>query len=490
MSASAVLIGAGLVLAQPAIGQGGAAVTIGSIPVNDGRFRSRFETLLLAPRGADLAAGWHLARTLGPAASALLWDLHAAEKSNERRRIIVLLAAMLSGGPDGDAAVVAALDRGAPADRLLACLGWALGPRRDRPRPSFWGDVLGRRQSPLPLWQVAALLASARFPQAAAGIPTPREDDPGIVAAAVLAGVTVPDSLLGSYFRPGEGPRHAELVWRAVLLSGLLEPERPIDIDLLQRARWIESQPGELLRPARLAAVAVRARAGDLNANELRPPWQLLQAMIVDARSATLLADWLHARPQPLDEDPRRLAVAYALSRPIATVVEQRGEWGAAASVRQHIALALAWRLLGEAAPAPIEWSLYGLPEWFFVRWASGAKAVKDVTLADPILEQASLLAQDERIDRAALREVLEQAMWRLGSHPGLTLQEAHHALVRDLLLTGSNQGFKYAPVRRLHDAYLPSGLGRGDPFFDIAVQAYDYLSRPALPIPRECRLR
>src|SRR5262249_49114704 len=116
-----------------------------------------------------------------------------------------------------------------------------------------------------------------------------------------------------------------------------------------------------------------------------------------------------------------------------------------------------------------------------------------EASLQDPLLEQAAQLAQEGRLPRAVARDVLEEALWRWRSHPGLGFWDAQRTLIRDLLLSGSLAGTKYEPQVPLRDRYLPSGLGSvgtQDAFFDIGVQAFDFLNRPTLPIPSECRLR
>jgi hypothetical protein len=153
--------------------------------------------------------------------------------------------------------------------------------------------------------------------------------------------------------------------------------------------------------------------------------------------------------------------------------------------------VALAWRLLGEERPAPVDATLAGLPEWFFVRWASGAGAARDSAIEDATLEAAAGLAASQRLSRPAARRVLEEALWRWGSHPGLGLLENDRLLVRDLLLVGSNQGGgQYVPHVPYVERYRPTGIGSENAFFGIAVAAYDFLSRPRLPLPPEYRLR
>jgi hypothetical protein len=123
------------------------------------------------------------------------------------------------------------------------------------------------------------------------------------------------------------------------------------------------------------------------------------------------------------------------------------------------------------------------------VRAASGARATGDGTVADPQLQASLELCRQGRLPRGALRTHLEEAMWRAGSHPRLAPFELERALVRDLLLSGSNPGNKYQMLVRLHQRYSPSGMDRNDPFFALAVPVFDFLAKPRSPMPAEHRL-
>jgi len=467
-----------------------------ALPADDAAVRARFAELLVEAPTRDLRAGWQLARDLGPAVGPALFALASGEKSNMKRRMSAFCAAALAEGPQGDDRLFAVLDDRAPLqDRLCASLLIALGPMRSRPQPDFWSRALGRnRQEPIPALLVAALLASSRFPMAGAACPQPalRVDNPGVLAAALLAGAQVSESLVAPYLRP-RGPAHSNLVQRAWLLRGALQrAEAAPSSAMVDRARELLASPGESNATLRDAAALMLGAADAVRADgQSRPEWRLLQMHAMDARAAVALQSWLQAQPQPLDEPAwPRLSVAYALGRPIDRVVADRAAWGGVAAVRSHVALALAMRVCAESRPEPIEASMPELPEWAFVRWASGAAFPQGVRLSDPILQQAASMAQEDRLPRESARRLFEDTLWRWGSHPGLALWSAQRDLVRDLLLAGSLPGNRYAIGLPDHLRYLPAGLGNENDFFGIAVEAWEFLKTPTLPIPAECRLR
>src|SRR5262245_21232488 len=493
---AAFVIGTALLLAQRAPAQI-SGVDVGVVPDDNAQFRRQFAQLLLESRTRDLVGGFELARSLGPPVAPLLWNMHAAEKSDARRRITMLAAAILAEGAVGDEHVLAALDRDRtqPRDRLLTCLLLALGPERTREQPAFWEKVYGRnRQEPTQLLQVVALLASARFPGAAAAAPPTslRDPDPGVVAAGVFAGAPVADATVQTFWRK-DPPAHAQLVWRATFLAELQrgDPAAEVDAALLQSARRVVAMPGEVYAAARATAALLlgRARAFD---RDVRPDWRLLQLIAADSRAAGAVQQWLTAAPQLLAEDPAqaRLAVEYVLSRTTETVLADSSAWSGERSIKRDVAIALAWRLCGETAPKPVEWPVTGLPEWFFVRWASGARVSKEASIEDPALEQAAKLCADGRMPRDAMQRILEEALWRWGSHPGLGLWQAEREFVRDLVLSGSVPGNRYLIGLPDHLRYVPGGLRHEDDFFDVGVELYEFLSRRVPPVPAECHLR
>lgn len=453
--------------------------------------RERFRQLLLAAPTRDLAVGWQLAQDLGRPATPLLWEMLQAEKSNVESRLIVLAAAVLAGGVAEDARLFEWLDQQKPMleERVLAAMMMALGPMRSRPVPNFWTRCLGPSKSPEMLLSVAVRLASVRFPGTDEGAPPLQGDDPGLVAAAAFRGT---GGVAAHWWNLTNQERHADLVWRGALLGaarrwtvGGASPEPSFDV-----ARQLLALGGELRAPVRCAAVLLLAHGQQFRAEEPRLDWPLLQAAVSDPRTNERLAAWLGPKAQPRDEQPSRLAVAYAFSRPTRTVVDERAVWGSEPSIRQHVAVALAIRLLAQDAPQPTDATLPGVAEWQFVRFACGASIERGPLPDDPHLRVALQLAADGRMPRAALRTALEEALWRWDSHPGLVAWQQERLLVRDLLLSGSAQGGgKYLPQVRADQRYVPVGLDRKDGFFGVAVQLYDFLAVPRAPIPAERRL-
>ena len=456
------------------------------------------------------AEGWQVALDIGVPLMPLLWDMRAVEKADDRRRMVLTAAAMAAGGIEADEQALAAIDLSQQNDPLMACLMFALGPNRAHEQPRYWERVRGRRTEPPELHTVLALLACSRFPgaptaPAAAAITQFHRtsgsgvvQSPGVLAAALFAGVPVPDSVLKPYLAFDAPPRHAELVWRGMLLGALRDPAIVPDAAMVQRAQRVFALSGDSLASAREAAALLLGRAGAVDGSGPRPPWTVLQLLAADARSAVLLDNWLRPAPSPIDEDPNRLAVEYAFSRPVARVLEERDEWGKATAIRKHVAVALAIRLLTVENAQPIQVALPDVAEWSFVQWASGAKPEARGPTAGPdgsgdSLDALLTLCREGRVSRPVVRERLEEALWRWGSHPGLGLFAAQRTLIRDLVLTGSLAGAKYQQHVPMHERYLPGGLGSSgssEPFFAVGVEVFDFFSVPRLPLPNECRLR
>jgi hypothetical protein len=240
----------------------------------------------------------------------------------------------------------------------------------------------------------------------------------------------------------------------------------------------------------RAAAALFLARIGEVRGDGPRPDWQLLQILASEPAGAAAMQAWLAPGPHGLNEDPRRIAVSYAMSRAPEVVIAEQQRWSLDPRIRTHVAVALAWRLLGEEQPRPIDVSLPAVPEWFFVRWASGAAAdPRDAASESEILQRAARLAAAGRLPRPVLRQLLEEALWRWGSHPGLCMWENEAMVVRDLLLVGSLPGGKFTHAS-LEQRFRPGGLPPNNVLFDVAVALYDFLSRAPLPLPPEHRLR
>jgi hypothetical protein len=201
------------------------------------------------------------------------------------------------------------------------------------------------------------------------------------------------------------------------------------------------------------------------------------------------LNSWLGAVALPRDEAPHRLAVAYALVRPVEEVIAARAVWSSDERIREHIAVALAWRL-GQLEQVPMVEPLPAVAAWQIVQWLGGGQIDRPDFGTDPVLRSTLPLLAEGRLARRALRQTLEETLWRWGSHPGLAVWEQERRLVRDLLLAGSNRGGgKYQPHAPPDQRYFPTGLDRNDEFFTIAVALYDFLQQPRLPMPPELRL-
>lgn len=470
----------------------------GALPVGAEGFRRRFESLLLEVGTRDPAAAWQLARSVGTAAVPMLWDIYASEKPSAERRLLVLVAAMLAGEATEDPRMLAGFDKPQPEDRIATSFVLALLPARDRAVPGFWSAAMRQSREPVPQLKVAALLACARIPGAADEVPTAtyRSEDPGVVAAALVAGA--PLSLAEPFWQGGALRDHAELVWRGALVGSLLRERQQVDPKAVALARFVMDRRGESHRAAREAAALVLSRTGQVSPGGARPPLQQLQLLAAEPQSARKLREWLPPVPELLGEDPRRLAVLYVMSRDLAEVLANHEQWSAEESVRRHVAVAVALRLAGlapeelSAPQTPLDRELRGLPEWWFARWAAGVPVRPDspaIAALEPTLQAAARLAADGRLPRAAARTVLEETLWRWGSHPGLGLHDVHRRLVCDLMITGSNRGGQYQPGVPQFERYLPGGLGTEHVFFEVASELFDFLSRPVPPIPAECRL-
>lgn len=459
--------------------------------MRDERVREAFERWLLAAATRDLPLGWQLAADLGRPAVPLLLEMLAAEKANLGRRLALCAAAGLAAGGGEDERLFAWLDNRATMheERILIAMLWALGPRRTRPQPDFWGRLCGPVKNPSTMLGVAGRLAAARFPGSEASVPTSFEDDVGLAAAAAFAELPLPQGMVRSLWNLHRPERHAELFWRAALLGA---GQRLVDA--ARGPEWTE-RARELVGRAHPAAVRTCAavflqRFGEVRGEGPRPEWWLLQALAGDANAAQDVAGWLGPVPQPLDEEPSRLAVAYVLGRPLDVVVAERQQWGNDPKVRRIVAVALAFRMLAEEPPARFEAALANLPEWGFVRWAAGLPFGRERAGEDAQLEALAALAEAGRLPRAAARLALEEVLWRWNAHPGRTAWEAQQRLVRDLLLLGSGPGSKFAPHVPNHQLYLPAGIDKDHVFFEIAVPLWEFMSRPRLPLPPEARLR
>lgn len=497
-----LLIGTALGLSQPAVAQ---LPVLQEVALADRDLRQQL--LDRFDRGADLAVTWGRCADVGPALAPLLWEL-----AKGARRRLPLLVAFALASPGTAAEDLLRVAESAPVnstgneERVAALLLLAIGPEVPAGLGDPWPKLLPRGRASAALL-VAGYAAASRWPPGQPGEPTPTED-PGVLAAALLAGHRGADKALEPYFQLDRPPPFAELVWRGCFLGRLRDDPAAVAADrrLVARARDVLLLPGPQFERARAAAALLLGHAGvDVGGS---PPWQLLQLLAATPAGAGRQLLDLQPLP-PLAEDPRRLAAEFALFQPLEVVARERDRYAVklrrvegvrddeerARQAATAVALALAWRLLEPgtraACPPALLEPLATVPEWAWVQWAAGAPLPEAAPSSYPPLAAALPLARDGRLPAAAARELLEQAMWCLGCHPGLGREGARLELLRDLLVTGSHPGTKYSSQLDVDARYQPSGLQRTAPMFDVLVALFDYLlSQPRLPLPRECRLR
>jgi hypothetical protein len=374
-------------------------------------------------------------------------------------------------------------------ERVLAAMVLALGPRRARPVPGLWATCQGPTKEPDQLLAVAIRLAAARFPGTAAEAPTTFSDDPGVAAAAAFAGLPISLQVTARLLRQDGG--HATLFWRGALLGEAwrfaADGTPPTHLDF---ATELLARRDDRLEHVRGAAILLRARAQRLDATGPPPDWRLLQLAASPLVDQPALRLWLGPVRQPRDDQPERLAVAYALLHPVDAIVAARDAWANDPRIRRPLALALSLRLAGGSSQR-IDVEVPDLPEWAFVRWASGGAFGNAASFGDARLDALAQLIAAGRASPAAARATLEATLWRWRCHPGIGIWEQERLLVRDLLLGGSNPGGgRYLASVRRDQRYFPTGLDRGDPFFDVAVELYEFLAVPRPPVPSEYRLR
>src|SRR5262245_52718327 len=170
---------------------------VGELTERDEKLKKAMKALLLEADSRH-DRGWQLARDCGPAVAPLLWDMQAAEQANQDRR------ALLAGAAESDEPALAAVGVGQPALQLIIGLVFAMQPSRGREQPQapgnkdwadlYWERVRGRRKEPDEMLTVAALLGSRRFAgasatSAAADLVKRMPISPGVIAAAMFAGV-------------------------------------------------------------------------------------------------------------------------------------------------------------------------------------------------------------------------------------------------------------------------------------------------------------
>lgn len=460
------------------------------IAPTDRRFQERFQELLLDEPTRDLTLGWTYAEEIGRPVAPLLWGLLDAERSNVERRLALLVAALVADGPTSDQRLFALLDRPKPllAERAMASLWIALGPARARPMPGALQRLIGPNKEPEDLLAVAARLAAARYrvdPQAS---PVLHAKDPGLLAAAAFAGLPVGKTVAQRLWR-GE-VRHGGLFRRGAMLGAArADGAGGLSEALSDYAAAVLAGTDARRGGERGAAVLLLARHDALGAALATLDWELLRLAVSQPQSAASLRSRLRPTPFARDPMPGLLAAAYAWNAPVADVMARASQWGNEPLVRGALAVALAARLCTMPKPPAVEQQL-DFAEWSFVSWASTGTYSRPSRLEDARLEVFAAVLAQGRATKASARAELELALWRWGSHPGLGPWELERQLIRDLLLVGSRAGGKYRAEVPSHLRYFPTGLDRDDPFFDIAVELYEFTGRRARGVPAEHRLR
>ncbi len=425
-------------------------------------------------RDVDLAAGWDVAATLGPAACPVLWRLLDGLAAGESR-YAVLGALCAAGGAGEDERMLRWID--APGrssrDRLFVAYLLALGPDRTSPR----ANLLARLRGQSDLSEVVALMAVARFPGPEGMSEVSGDGDLGRAAAALFAGSPLRAA-------PPRGERHEGLFWRGAFLGAA---RNSATATLRNRAMAWQSEPGDGAAATRRAALWLLAQSGQGQAWTVRPDDDTLEVLTGDPLARRNLAAWLTVPPRSRSEPSSALVVAHVLASPLADLLATRPEWAARPEGRPA-ALALAFRALVEGASGqPPPWP--EVPEWAMVRLACGSRDPVPPGVADAPAGRAAALFAAGRLPAADFADALELAVWRAGAHTGLVPWRLERELLRDLVLAGSQEGGgKYQPHVPTEQRYFAKGLDRDEPWYDVAVAFFEWSSRPRGPVPATAR--
>lgn len=455
--------------------------------------RNEIEPLLLAVPTRDLAKGWARCTTLGRPIAPLLWNMLDEERSNLHRRLSLLVACCCASGESEDRQLFAWLAQSRPMleERCMAMLWLSLSPPRARPPASAWESLVGASRQSEELLRIAARLAAARFPGAAASLPTLTLAEPGVAAATAFSGGQIAASVDVALWQLRTPKEHAELYWRGVLLGALRSGNESPSEERLERARACSENRASSIGAARVAALAYRLTVRDLQPQDGMPDWEDLAESITSLAAARAAAPWLVPVPTSRMLAPERLVVAFSLAQPAGLLAQARADWHGAPKLSQHAALGVAWRALGGETGLVSDDEPGAVAEWEFVRWANGQPFARQVQFADPYLAAAARLASENRLSANVARTLCEETLWRWGSHPGCARWRQERLLVRDLLLVGSHLGgSKFVPHLRFEQRFRPLGLGPDSQFFDVAVAWFVASEASALPIPLGYSLR
>ncbi len=472
------------------------------------RVSKLFTEHLLTDESSRWSKGWRLARDIGPAASPLLERL--LERGTHPKERLVLIGACAAASKASVFIGADWLRKAGTNERMMSMLAVALGESRSSQDQDIHQMIMGRTSVARAV-QVAGLLAIERFEGGGENIDhflstKDRRDDPGLVAAVTLSGGLDDVRTLQVWLDEKKDLVGRNLVRRGLFLARHGTPLPPAV--LLRELSGVLGDDSVPL-PVRAAAAARLSRVPSLrrvvaslpSAVADRPSVPVAQVLILLAftpagRAAALSHGWLKADPSFLIDDPslrRRLAVLYALAAPMSKIVEAAPEWKGLKELAPSICLTLAWRIFaGDKNIEQDRVSVLGAiaeSRWLSIALGEEFDA-EPGTFADSRLDLAYGLASRGRLsDEAGAREI-EEALWRAGSHPGCSLQEARLALVKDLLLSGSDHA-KAREARTRPFGYLPQGIEPGSMAFEVAYEFFQWWKEGhGSGIPEDMRLR
>lgn len=383
-------------------------------------------------------------------------------------------------------------------DRIMAMFVLALGPPQAGP-DKLPADWLKRAKKPLE--QVAACLALSRF-KAVAELPDAvlgKTRDAGVLAAALYCRPGKSEAWVKSRLKQwsarGE-EEHAHLVWRAYLLGGgapKSDPDRrKLALRILQypeHQALQESQRMALPEAAHFLARDGRVAVSEEVLLKQEVDIKLHLAASPDLRRQLLRNVDIRLRGTTSDILLRRWWALFTRFAPMDAVLKALSEWGAVdrfkrdESLRTSIGLALAWRLFRlpeaeAAALSPDISQMIDTPAGAWLQLALGkARTAATSHTAYVDLARAYPLANQGRLPRPRVADLLEAALWREGGHPARATVGLHRQLQAELMIDGSagdREG--YAQIRGA-EIYAAKGVSRDDsPLFPVANEFYRFV--------------
>lgn len=424
---------------------------------------------------------WSRAQKVGPPLASVLWD-RAVREGHPKRRLLWIAAFSAAAGNGGSQQMLSPAwlrDKGRYREQILAVMALAIGSD-PMPAPRL-GDVV--REGGSDALRVAACAAWARTasaPLSEAWPAAPRVADPGLCAAALLAGSPLPSGAVDRWIDAAESPSvAAQLVWRALFLAPFASPVPPER--RLEFAQWAVRQSSESAQDMRRAAAVYLARIGVGLSSSARSPSVDLLVLLgssPDGRRFAYRSGWLSAEP-PARYEPAvraKLALLFVQVADPEEVFEAAQQWANDEDLRAAVCLGAAWRYLaGDAGLKPGPWleAFDAVGEHPWLRLAMAAPGEGDSlerairASGHPVLE---LALAGKLTDEVMAREI-ERELWRRDIHPGRDVFRCWAALVRDLLLSGSDYGRAVDGSASAYP-YLPSDLQPGDrDFFEVATE-------------------